>query len=898
MKTLGQLWRAIFRRRDLESEMQEEMAFHREEQARLLREQGVSPEAAARAAQKQFGARGRLEEEARDARGMVWLSHFMQDLRYARRILIQQKGFTLVAVLTLALGLSANMTVFAFVDVFFFEPLSGVKQSDELVVMTRDDPRNQFASSVSWPDYQDYRDEVPGMTDLTAILFRPVHLSRPGDAAHRTWVEFVSPNYFDLAGTTPHMGRLFLPGEGEAVGADSTTVLSHSYWLDRFGGDPGVVGRTIMVNGQPAEVIGVAAEGFASLQWGVAPALWLHARMIPNYVHWDENLFEDRNWATFRVMGRLEAGSTTDQVKVQLATLDARLADLHAKGSMDGVVTRVVLEQRSRPDPAVSGFMPLAAVVFLALVMMILLIACANVANLMFARAVVRQREMAIRAAMGATRARLTRQLLTESLVLACLAGIVGWVLAQVVGTMMAQLSPSGDVPISAETADGSYWSIIFAVGVSLATGMVTGLLPALRASRLDLVDVIKGAGAEGRNARKHWLRNGLVVSQVAFSAVVLIAGGLFVRSLQQAAQIDLGFNPENLALASIDLDLQGYAPEQGRAFLDELTAEVAQLRGVESVSFANVLPMSNSPGLRDVADADAAQLDDTGRRENEIQAAMNIVDVDFLQTMETTLVSGRGFTVFDTPDTPAVAIVNQELADKLWPGESPIGRRLTWRWGEPMQVVGVMETGKYVMIGEPPRPAFIMPFAQSYNAPVTLYVRSSGDPEPVLAQVRALLQRMDSDLPIYNSLTMEEHLRSSAFGFMPMRMAAMISGGQGIIGLLLAAMGVYGVVAYSVSQRTREIGIRLALGADRADVFRLVVRGGLNLIVVGLVLGLVISGGLSLVLSGLLVGLSAFDVPVFGGVAVGLTAISLLACYLPARRAMAVDPAVTLKCE
>jgi len=898
MNPLRPLWRAIFRRHDLEAEMQEEMAFHREEQARLLREQGVPPEQAARAAQKQFGARGRLEEEARDARGVVWLSHFWQDLRFARRMLMQQKGFTAVAVLTLALGLSANITVFAFVDVFFFEPLSGVKNSPELVVMTRDDPRNQFASVISWPDYEDYRDEVPGVTDLAAIMLRPAHLSHPGQVAHRTWVELVSPNYFDLAGIVPHLGRLFLPGEGEVVGADATTVLSYTYWRDRFGSDPGVVGTTIMINGQPCEVIGVAAEGFASLQWGLGPALWLHSRMIPTYLHWDESMFTDRNWATFRVMGRLAEGVSLDQVEVQLATVDERLADLHAKGSMEGVVTRVVLEQRSRPDPAVSGFLPLAAMVFLVLVMMILLIACANVANLMFARAVVRQREMAIRAAMGATRARLTRQLLTESLLLAGLAGVVGWMTSEVVGGFMAGIRPSGDIPISPETADGSYWSMVFAVVVSLVAGVVTGLLPALRASKLDLVDVIKGAGSGSRDSRRHWLRNGLVVSQVAFSAVVLIAGGLFVRSLQQATQIDLGFNPDNLALASIDLDLQGYTPEQGKAFLDQLTTEVAQLRGVEAVTFANVLPMSNTPGLREVADANAAQLDETGRREGEFQAAMNIVDVGFLQTMETTLVTGRDFTVFDTPETPLVTIVNQELADKLWPGQNPLGRQLTSRWGEPMEVIGVMETGKYVMIGEAPRPAFLQPFAQAYNAPVTLMVRTAGAAEPVLGQVLARLQRLDANLPIYNSFTMEEHLRSSAFGFMPMRLAAFISGGQGVIGLLLAAMGVYGVVAYSVSQRTREIGVRLALGAARADVFKLVVRGGLNLIMVGLVLGLLIAGALALVLSGLLVGLSAFDGPVFIGVAVGLTAISLLACYLPARRAMAVDPAVTLKCE
>jgi predicted permease len=389
-----------------------------------------------------------------------------------------------------------------------------------------------------------------------------------------------------------------------------------------------------------------------------------------------------------------------------------------------------------------------------------------------------------------------------------------------------------------------------------------------------------------------------LVMSQVAFCAVVLVAGGLFMRSLQQATEIQLGFTPENLAMASLDLDLQGYSHERGKAFLDELTTELAALPGVEKVSYGNVLPMSTNPGLRDVADAEAPQLDETGRREGEIQAASNIVDINFISAMESGLVRGREFTDFDTADSPPVVIVNQALAEKMWPGAESVGRRLTFRWGEPMEVVGVVRTGKYVMVGEAPRPAYLQPFAQAYNAPVTLLLRTRGDPAAVIPAMRGVLQRMDSDLPVFNTQTMEEHLRSSAFGFMPMRMAAFVAGAQGIIGLLLAIMGVYGVVAYAVSQRTREIGIRLALGAERADVFRLVVRGGLKLIIIGLAAGLLFAGGLSLVLSGLLVGLSAFDPLVFVSVAIGLVVVSLLACYLPARRAMAIDPALTLKSD
>lgn len=895
-KRITRTFEVLFRRRNLEADMAEEMRFHREAQVETNLAAGMSASDARAQANRQFGARGGIEEAAREARGFVWFTQLKQDLRYGVRMLFKHRGFTAVAVLTLGLGLSANITVFSIIDVFFFQPIAGVERSEDMVVMTRDDPHNQFASAFSWPDYVDYRDNVPGLSDLTAILFRPAHLSRPGQTAHRTWIEFVSPNYFEMAGTRPALGRLFLPGEGVATGADMTVVLSYRYWRDQLGSDPSVIGNPIMVNGQSCEVVGVAAEEFSGLQWGISPALWTHVRSVPALLHWEERYFEDRNWNALRAVGRLSPGVSAQQVTVQLATVDQRIAELHAAGSMDDVVTKVAPEQRSRPDPSVSGFLPLAATVFLALVLMILLIACANVANLLFARAATRQREMAIRASMGATRGRLTRQLLTESLLLATLAGAAGWGLSSIAGVMLAGFNPSGDIPMSASSGITSVWSTVFAVVVSVAAGLITGLLPALRASRLDLVQVIKGGTSGDR--KRHWLRDMLVVSQVAFCAVVLVAGGLFMRSLQQATEVEMGFTAENLAMASLDLDLQGYSHERGKAFLDELTTELTALPGVETVSYGNVLPMSTNPGLRDVADADAPKLDETGRREGEIQAASNIVDINFIKAMESGLIRGRDFTEFDTVDSPPVVIINQALAEKMWPGEDPLGRRLTFRWGEPMEVVGVVPTGKYVMIGEAPRPAYMLPFAQAYNAPVTLYLRTQGDPAAVIPAMRGVLQRMDSDLPVFNTQTMEEHLRSSAFGFMPMRMAAYIAGGQGIIGLLLAVMGVYGVVAYSVSQRTREIGIRLALGAERSDVFRLVVRGGMTLIVVGLVAGLIFAVGLSLVLSGLLVGLSAFDPLVFASVAIGLMVVSLLACYLPARRAMAIDPALTLKSE
>ena len=551
----------------------------------------------------------------------------------------------------------------------------------------------------------------------------------------------------------------------------------------------------------------------------------------------------------------------------------------------------------SRPDPNISGFLPLAAMVFFALVLMILLIACANVANLLFARAASRQRELGIRAAVGASRGRLTRQLLTESVMLATLAGVVGWALSHVAGAGLEHLSPAGDVPIATETVRGTPWIIVFAVLVSLLAGVVTGLLPALRASKLDVQQTLKGGAVAGAGRRRHWLRNGLVVSQVAFCAIVLVAGGLFVRSLGHASQIPLGFDPQNVVVASIDLALQNYPQEQGKTFLKQLTTDLRAVPGVESVALGNVLPMGTSPHLRHVADANAPLRDDSGTREGQIQAAGNIVDEHFIATLRVPLLRGRDFTAQDNTDAPSVVIVNEALAEKLWPGQDPLGQRLT-SYDFTAEVVGVMATGRYVMISEAPRPAYYLPYAQAYNQPVTLFLRTRIDPATLLPDVRRVLQRLDPALPVFNAMTMDEHLRSAAFGYMPLRMAAFMAGAQGLVGLLLAVMGVYGVVAYSVGQRTREIGIRLALGAEKRDVFRLVVQGGLRLIVTGLTAGLLVALALSHVLAGLLVGLNPFDLPVFGGVMLLLIGVSFLACYLPARRAMGIDPAITLKCE
>ncbi|WP_221030682.1 ABC transporter permease [Actomonas aquatica] len=893
---LRQALRAVFRRNQLDAEMAEEMRFHREAQIEANLAAGMTRREALRAANLQFGPADAIAEEGREARGFAWLIHLRQDLRYGIKMLLKQKGFTFVAVMTLGLGLSANITIFSLVDVFFFQPLK-VTAPERLVVMNRQNPSNQFASMFSWADYAAYRDQVPGLEDAMAVLLRPVHLAWPGQMPHRNWIENVSPNYLEALGARALLGRTFLPGEGEKPGADPYIVLNHRYWADQLGSDPGVVGRTVAINGHPMEVIGVTVPEFNGGQWGLGAAGWVPVTMMPTLFGWDESMFTNHEWSGFRVLAHLASGYDEARVEAEISVVDQRLRELHPSGDLDQTTTGVVREQLSRPDPNVSSFMPLAAVVFMALVLMILLIACANVSNLLSARAASRQRELGIRAAVGASRGRLTRQLLTESVLLALIAGAVGWFLSDLAGRLLSDMSPSGDMPVATEAVQGTWWILAFAVVVSLFAGVVTGLLPALRATRVDVQEILKSGGAAGGGKRRHWLRNGLVISQVAFCAIVLVAGGLFLRSLRQAAAMPLGFDPDNLAIASIDLDLQGYERERGRTFLRQLQDDLAAIPGVQAVALSNVLPMSNSPGLRDVSDANSPLIAETGQREGMLNAASNIVDEHFFDTLRINLLRGRGIQETDTVDSPAVVVVNDTLARRLWPEQDAIGQRLT-SFDFTAEVVGVVATGKYVMISEEDRPAYYRPYQQAYNQPVTLYLRTAGDPAAALAEMRRVLQRLDPELPVYNTSTMEEHLRSTAFGYLPLRMAAYLAGAQGLVGLVLAVMGVYAVVAFSVSQRTREIGIRLALGADRSDVFRLVVRGGLILIGTGLGLGLMVALGLSHVLAGLLAGLNPLDVPVFGGVTLLLLMVSFLACYLPARRAMAIDPAITLKSD
>jgi putative ABC transport system permease protein len=896
MNLLSRL-RSLFRRSRLDREMDDELRFHVEEQTQRNVAAGMAPDEAARAARKRFGWADRIREEGRDARGWVWLESVAKDVRFSLRTLRRSPGFTVVAVLTLALGLSANVTIFSLISYFFFQPLP-VRDADRLAVVVRRSEKIDFPHGLSWPDYRDLRGQVGEFSDMIALFFCPVHLGAEGRLPDRTWIEAVSGNYFSALGVEPALGRLFLPEEGERPEADPIVVLAHHYWRRQFGGDPSLIGRTITINGRPLTVVGVAAEGFTSAQWALAPAAFVPATMAGRLLPGADVSLENRYLELFKVVGHLKPGVSAEQATAAVEVAAKRL-DAEYRPTEGPARTYVIPERLSRPDPSVSGFMPFAAAVFMAMVSLVLFIACANVANLMFSRAIARQREMGIRAAVGGSRGRLIRQLLTECIILALIAGLFGLALSQWSSVLLARFAPQGDIPVQPDQR-WDWHATVFTAVASVLAGVLTGLAPALRATAVDVQTVLKSGGL-GTGRTHHLFRSGLVVSQVAFCVVVLVCGGLFLRSLTRISIVDLGFRPNGIAMVSLDLGLQGYSDERGRQFLEELTGRVRALPGVESAGVASTVFFDNRFDLRSVTSENPLPAGATGREDGAIPAGFNRVDPDFLGTMDVTLLQGRMFTRQDDGSAPSVAIINETLARRLWPeaGRDVLGRRFHFEGEQAsVEVVGVVRDGKYIMLGEDPRPYVFVPLAQHYVSPAALHVRTAGDPLALVPTLRQTVRELDSNLPLFNARTMEEHMRSSAFAFMPLRMGAALAGAQGLLGLALAVMGVYGVVAYSVTQRTREIGIRVALGAQRLDVLRLVVRGGLRLTLIGVVLGLLMALGLSRLLSGMLYGLDPTNLPVFASVTLTLVGVALLACHLPARRATRVDPMVALRAE
>jgi predicted permease len=808
------------------------------------------------------------------------VSTLIHDLRHAVRSLVATPVLTCAAALSLGLGIGANTTVFSWVQAVLLRPVPGAAAADRLLVAAME-TRDGHSRSWSYPNYRDVRDRAT-LVDVVAQDDQAMSIAVDG-RAERAYGGLVSGNYFQFMGVQPALGRLISPEDDRTPGGHPVVVLSHAYWQRRFAGAPGIVGTQVIVNNTPMTVIGVAPEGFIGSFLGISTAAWVPMAMQPQMT--GSSRLEARGSGWMQAWVRLRAGVSREQAQAEAATLMAQLEREYPK-FFDGWRLRLV-DVWQAPFGAPQVLAPILGVLSV-VVALVLLIACANVANLLLSRAVGRRREVAIRLSLGASRWRLVRELLTESLLLAVIAGGLGVAVAYWTSGVLMAFAPPTDMPIEfGLRVDRG--TLVYAALVSLVTGLVFGLTPALQAARPDTVHALKeeaGRGSAGRTGQR--LRGALVVAQVAVCLVLLVGASLFVRSLRAAQDVNPGFDADGVLIASVDLLPNGYTPDTGRQFHRRLTEAVAAMPGVRAVALARQVPLglsgTNSMGLEVVGY--------TPRPDEEVNVVYNIAGERYFDTMRIPLVAGREFTSQDSRDAAPVVIVNETMARRYWAGRDAVGGRLRMGKNE-YQVVGVARDIKYNSLAERPQPHMYLPLEQNFTSAVVLHVRTAGAPGALLPALRDVIRGLDANLPIFDARTLDEHLGTAVFA---QRMGANLLGVMGVLALLLAAVGLYGVIAYAVSQRTQEMGIRLALGAAPRDLLRMVVGQGMRLTVIGLAIGLVLSYALAGFMRSLLPGIAPRDPVTFVAVPLLLATIALVAALIPARRAGGVDPVVALR--
>ena len=806
----------------------------------------------------------------------------IQDLRYGLRILRTHPGFAAVAVLTLALGIGANTAIFTFLDKLVIRTLP-VERPHELVAFVS--AADGEPAVFSYPGYADLRDHNEVLTGLVAFLQRPITLSDEG-RAERVIGLIVSGNYFDVIGVRPALGRFFLPEEDRTPSLRPVVVISHALWRRRFAAAPDVLGRTITLNARPFTVVGVAPPEFSGTTPGTVNDLYVPTMMQAEAMAGVGSMLGNSNAGWLRLIGRLRPGVGREQARGPLmAIAEAAWTSPGVKAPPPSSRAFLLADgSRGHTDRIRDLALPLK--LLMGVVGFVLLIACANVANLLLARASARSREIAVRLAVGASRLRITRQLLTEGSILAALAGGAGLAVAYWVATLLQSFQQQmTDVPRTFDARlDGR--ALAFTLGLSLLTGIACSLAPARQTAKQDFHDALK-KGAPGLSGgwRGLSLRGALVIAQVALSLVVLVGAGLFVKSLRALQAVDPGFEPARVVTASFDLSMNGYDEARGRRFMSDLSARVMALPGVEAVSFANLVAFS------DLFWISGARIDGYDPQPGERLAFdMNAIGPAYFRTIGTPVLAGREFTDRDAPDTPRVIVVNETAARRYWVGQNPIGRQTSRG-----QVVGVVADNREKGLTKRPKPAIYMPLLQSYAPQMTLHVRTSSGPDAFAGALRREAQAIDPMLPIYNVRTLAQQRDGSLYAE---RMAAALLTLFGLLASLLAAVGIYGVLSCAVSERTREMGIRLAHGAQPRDLITLILSEGMRLTLIGLAIGAGAAFALTRLIRGLLFGVSATDPLTFATVPVLLAVVALLACWLPARRATRMDPLTALRYE
>jgi len=801
----------------------------------------------------------------------------LHDLKFAWRIFVRRPAFTATAVAILALGIGANATIFSWMQSVLFSPLGGVERQDRLVVV-RTATAERDGLSVSYPNFQDLRAAKPdGITDVMAFRLASMSLRAEGDAM-RAFGALVSPNYFEFLGVRPALGRAFRTEEGTVPDRDPVMVISHEFWTRAFAADPSVVGRVVTLNGRAFTIVGVTPPAFHGPVASVVLDAYIPVTMQRAALPGDRLTPRSGGWLD--VYARLDDAASVDRARQSVAQVGRRLADQfpEANGNRE---LRVIPLWRSGTG---SVLLPVFATL-MGVVIVVLLIASANVAGLLLAHGTSRRREIAVRFAVGASRWQVVRLMLIEVLMLSTAGCVLGVVVARWTAGLLDLFTPPTPFPLRFN-AHVDAATIGFAAFVGVTAAIIAGVMPALRSSRVEAAPALKEA-SPSTAGRSGGLRRTLVVAQISLSVVLLVCASLFTRSLLRSDAVDPGFTLRRGLLAAIDLQSGDYDAARGALFLQRVIERVDSVPGVTAVTVARTMPLDVGGSSDMTVSIDGYVL----RPGEEVTSYYNQVGPNYFETMGIPIVRGRGITSRDAPDAPRVAVINETMARRYWPARDPVGTTVRYGSG-PVTIVGVARDGKYSRLSEEPRNYMYLPALQNYRADLLLHVRTEAEPGAILPAVRAAVREVDPNLALFDVRTVEQHMRISTF---LARMAASTLGVFGVLGLLLAAVGLYAVIAFNAGQRTREIGLRVALGAAQGDVAWLVMRQGLTLGLIGLGTGLALALAASRLLAQQLVGISPADPVSFVGTALLLLVIAVLASALPARRAARLDPLVAL---
>jgi macrolide transport system ATP-binding/permease protein len=880
----------ILHRRQREMEMEDEVLFHLQTFADDLIRKGSAPEEATRRARLEFGGVESHKDAMRNSIGLRWWDDFCGDLRFAARIMVRNPAFSVVAVLSLAVGIGVNSTLFSLADALVLRPLS-VAHPAEVVTLVGKSP-SESGGGVSYPDYRDFRDRSQSFDGLVAFTTNSfAFAAKTGDLPDVESGMLVSGNFFHVLGVEPDSGRGFRPDEDEVPGRDAVVVLGHDFWGKHLGADPTIIGRSVTLNGIPFTVIGVAPKRFTGTNQYLRPAMFVPLMMFQKLAaNPDWKMLSQRDDRELEVKGRLKPGVSLTQARAELVTIAAALQRAYPVTNRDqSVALMTEMQVRTLRDPSSVALLAM----LMTLAALVLLVSCANLANLLLCRARARSGEIAIRLAIGAGRTRLIRQLMAESLAIGLAGCAVSLPLAVAGVTFLSRVKIPSDLPLVISIKMDQR-AMLFSVAASVLSVVFFGLVPAVQASRADLVGGLKTGGAD--RGRKHWFwgRNTLVAGQVALSLVLMMTATMLYRGFQSKLIAGPGFRTDHLLLMSFDPELAHYKDPQIQQFYQQLTDSIRSLPGVRSAALTEVVPTAPAQHQQEIVAENYYTLP---RDRSTRTVWADIVGDGYFQTMGIPVLSGRSFDTNDSATAPKVAIVNEVLARHYWPNQNAIGKhlRLNDDKSRELEIVGVANASTYLRLGEGPTEFLYLPLAQNTHSHITLLVQTSGDAMRLVPALRDSVRKLDASLPIYDVRAMSDFYEQGAVG-LP-RMINQVVGAMGLVALVLTLVGLYGLMSYSVARRTREIGIRMAIGANRASVVLMILCQGLTLILAGLAIGIPASfaaeKGVNAVFS------STSSDPFALVIVVPLfLAVTMLAVWLPARRAARVDPVSTLRNE